>query len=151
MLVIETITGNIHEAAWKARLEHATLDWLALDQWEAQKSRLRKLSQNGIDLAISLPRGILLRDGDVLVWDEARQAATVARVTLKEVMVVELGALQTQTPEVFVRTVCGARPCPGQPALACCRQRESSVYSAHGGQKSHGLCDEDARLSRDHL
>ena len=65
MLVIETITGNIYEPAWQARLEEATLDWLALDQWEAQKSRLRKLSRNGIDLAISLPRGILLRDGDV--------------------------------------------------------------------------------------
>ena len=91
-------SGNIHETAWKARLEQATLDWLALDQWEAQKSRLRKLSQNGIDLAISLPRGVLLRDGDVLVWDEARQAATVARVTLKEVMVVELGALRDADP-----------------------------------------------------
>ena len=72
MRVIETIAGNIYETAWKARLEQATLDWLALDQWEAQKSRLRKLSQNGMDLAISLPRGILLRDGDVLVWDEAQ-------------------------------------------------------------------------------
>jgi urease accessory protein len=58
MLVIETITGNIHEAAWKVRLEQATLDWLALDQWEAQKSRIRKLSQNGIDQDISLQRGI---------------------------------------------------------------------------------------------
>jgi urease accessory protein len=104
MRVIETITGNIHDPAWKARVEQATLDWLALDQWEAQKSRLRKLSQNGSDLAISLPRGRLLCDGDVLVWDEARQAAIVARVTLKDVMVVELGALQTQPPEGFVRT-----------------------------------------------
>ena len=151
MLVIETITGNIREAAWKFRLEQATLDWLALDQWEAQKSRLRKSSQNGIDLAISLPRGILLRDGDVLVWDEARQAAIIARVTLKEVMVVELGALQTQTPEVFVRTCVELGHAPGQSALACGRQGESRVYSPHGGQKSYGLCDEDARLSRDHL
>ncbi len=104
MLIIETITGNIHEAVWRSRLKHATLDWLVLDQWEAQKSRLRKLSQNGTDLAISLPRGILLRDGDLIVWDETRQAATIARVTLKEVMVIELGALQTQAPEIFVRT-----------------------------------------------
>ena len=80
-------------------MKHSTLDWLALDQWEAQKSRIRKVSQNGIDLAISLQRGIFLRDGDVLVWDKDRHAAIVARVTLKEVMVVELGALQTQTPE----------------------------------------------------
>lgn len=104
MLVIETITGNIHEPAWKSRLEHATLDWLALDQWEAQKSRLRKSSQNGVDLAVSLPRGVLLRDGDLLVWDEGRQAAIVARVTLKDVMVVELGSLQTQPSETLIRT-----------------------------------------------
>ena len=90
MLVIETIIGNIHETAWKARLEQATLDWLVLDQWEAQKSRLRKSSQNGLDLAISLPRGILLHDGDILKWDEAQGTATVARVNLKDVMVVEL-------------------------------------------------------------
>jgi len=104
MLVIETITGNIHESAWKSRLEHASLDWLALDQWEAQKSRLRKSSQNGVDLAVSLPRGILLRDGDVLVWNETRQAAIVARVTLKDVMVVELDSLQTQPSEALIRT-----------------------------------------------
>jgi urease accessory protein len=104
MLVIETITGNIHEAAWKSRLEHATLDWLALDQWEAQKSRLRKSSQNGVDVAVSLPRGVLLRDGDVLMWDQGRQAAIVARVTLKDVMVVELGSLQTQPSDALIRT-----------------------------------------------
>jgi urease accessory protein len=104
MLVIETIIGNIHDTAWKARLEQAPLDWLVLDQWEAQKSRLRKSSQNGLDLAISLPRGILLRDGDILKWDEAQGTATVARVNLKDVMVVELSALQTQNSEVLVRT-----------------------------------------------
>jgi urease accessory protein len=104
MLVIETIIGNIHETTWKARLEQAMLDWLVLDQWEAQKSRLRKSSQNGLDLAISLPRGILLRDGDILKWDEAQGTATVARVNLKDVMVVELSALQTQNSEVLVRT-----------------------------------------------
>jgi len=104
MLVIETIIGNIHDTAWKARLEQATLDWLVLDQWEAQKSRLRKSSQNGLDLAISLPRGILLHDGDILKWDEAQGTATVARVNLKDVMVVELSALQTQNSEVLVRT-----------------------------------------------
>jgi urease accessory protein len=104
MLVIETIIGNIHETAWKARLEQATLDWLVLDQWEAQKSRLRKSSQNGLDLAISLPRGILLHDGDILKWDEAQGTATVARVNLKDVMVVELSALQTENSEVLVRT-----------------------------------------------
>jgi len=104
MTIIETITGNLNEEGWKLRLKHAAIDWLVLDQWEAQKNRLRKKSQNGADLAVSLQRGKYLRDGDVLVWDEARQVAVVARVKLKEVMVVQLGALQAESPEMFVRT-----------------------------------------------
>ena len=54
--------------------------------------------------------------------DEAHGTAIVAGVNLKEVMVVELGALQTQA-EVAHSYLCGARSCPGQPALACSRQR----------------------------
>ena len=104
MLIIETITGNIHEAVWETRLRNVTVDWIALDQWEAQKSRLRKQSNNGVDLAISLPRGVFLRDGDVLVWNEVANTAVVARVNLKEVMVIELAAIRSHSPEVVART-----------------------------------------------
>ena len=48
------------------------VDLLALDQWEAQKSRFRKATANGTELAVSLDRGTNLRDGDVLVWDRRR-------------------------------------------------------------------------------
>lgn len=104
MLIIETISGNINDPVWKARLKNATTDWLTLDQWEAQKNRLRKPSQNGVDLAVSLQRGTFVRDGDILVWDEIRRLAVVAQVKLQQVMVVHLGALESQSPEVFVRT-----------------------------------------------
>jgi len=104
MVIVETICGNTQDPEWESTLQHATVDWLVMDQWEAQKNRCRKRSQNGVDLAVSLPRGTLLRDGDVLVWDEPHHAAIVARVKLNEVMVVHLGALAKQSPEVFVRT-----------------------------------------------
>ena len=45
----------------------------ALDQWEAQRSRLRKTTEGGVELAISLDRSVQLRDGDILDWDEARR------------------------------------------------------------------------------
>jgi urease accessory protein len=104
MTLVETICGNAKDPEWGSRLQHASVDWLILDQWEAQKSRCRIRTQNGVDLAVSLPRGTLLRDGDVLVWDETHQTAVVARIMLKEVMVVHLEALAQQGPEAFVRT-----------------------------------------------
>ena len=53
----------------------ASVDVLHLDQAEAQKSRLRKATAGGVEVAVSLDRGTQLRDGDILVWDEARRAA----------------------------------------------------------------------------
>ena len=47
----------------------------------------------GVEVAISLDRGTQLRDGDILLWDEARGTAIVARVDLKEVLIIDLSAL----------------------------------------------------------
>ena len=66
------------------------VDTLALDQWEAQKNRFRKTTAGGFEVAVSLDRGTFLRDGDVLVWDEAARRAVVARISLRDVMVIEL-------------------------------------------------------------
>lgn len=104
MLVIETIAGNIQDPLWTTRVQRGTVDWIVLDQWAAQKSRLRKRSERGTDVAISLSRGMFLRDGDVLAWDPAAQVAIVARVMLKDVMVIELDAILRQAPEAFART-----------------------------------------------
>jgi urease accessory protein len=104
MVIVETICGNVKDPGWETTLRHASVDWLVMNQWEAQKSRCRMRTQNGIDLAVSLPRGTLLRDGDVLVWDGLHHAAIVARVILKEVMVVHLKALEQEGPEIIVRT-----------------------------------------------
>ncbi len=103
MIIVESILGNIHDEPWRTRLTSAHIDALALDQWEAQKNRFRKKAASGTPIAVSLDRGVFLRNGDVLQWDDAARVAVVANITLREVMVVRLEALSSQPPEALVR------------------------------------------------
>ncbi|QCT22313.1 urease accessory protein UreE [Jejubacter calystegiae] len=91
MIIVETILGNVkRDPLWQQRLAQIDADVLALSQWEAQKSRCRKLTRDGIELGIALTRNQLLSDGDVLLWDEARQLAVVVHIQLRDVMVIQL-------------------------------------------------------------
>ncbi|HWG61352.1 MAG TPA: hypothetical protein VG253_06530 [Streptosporangiaceae bacterium] len=97
---VDTIMGRATEADWPDLLAEAQVDLLHLDQAEAQKSRLRKKTARGVEVALSLDRGTMLRDGDILAWDGVRRAAIVARVNLKDVLVVDLSALLDAPREV---------------------------------------------------
>ncbi len=97
---VDAVLGHAAEGGWPARLRRAHVDVLGLDQAEAQKSRLRKTTAGGVEVAISLDRGTQLRDGDILLWDEARDTAIVARIDLKDVLVIDLSALLDGPPEV---------------------------------------------------
>ena len=90
---VDAVLGRAAEDGWPGRLESARVDVLRLDQAEAQKSRLRKATDGGLEVAISLDRGTQLHDGDILAWDEARRAAIVARIDLADVLVIDLSAL----------------------------------------------------------
>ncbi len=104
MTLVEHILGNVHDASWADRLANATLEPLALDHWEAQKNRFRKKTATGREVAVSLDRGTFLRNGDVLLWDEAARTAVVAQITLREVMVIHLEGLDALGPEIATRT-----------------------------------------------
>ena len=97
MILIETVLGNAADPDWSERVAAGRVDTLELDHWEAQKSRLRKRSAGGVELAISLERNSFLRDGDVLRWDAEAQAPApsliLVRLRLRDVMVIELGEL----------------------------------------------------------
>jgi urease accessory protein len=101
---VDAIVGRAADDGWPGRLESARVDVLRLGQAEAQKSRLRKITEGGVEVAISLDRGLQLRDGDILAWDEARGAAIVARVDLNEVLVIDLGGLLSGPPEKSMST-----------------------------------------------
>ncbi len=104
MVIIESIQGNVHDAVWQTRLVGAQIDTVTMDQWEAQKNRFRKLTDGGVELAVSLDRGKYLRDGDILLWDETEKAAVVANINLKDVLVIELKQLLVQAPETLLQT-----------------------------------------------
>ena len=104
---VDTIMGRATEDAWPDLLAEAQVDVLHLDQSDAQKSRLRKATDAGVEVAISLDRGTQLRDGDILLWDEARRAAIVARIDLRDVLVIDLGGLADGPPEVSMARCVG--------------------------------------------
>jgi urease accessory protein len=104
MILIESILGNAAEPEWSERLAVAEVDELPLDHWEAQKNRFRKKTGRGLELAVSLDRRALLRDGDVLLWDPPKRRAVVARISLREVLVIHLDQLATLPVEIAMRT-----------------------------------------------
>jgi urease accessory protein len=104
VVVIETVLGNIDDPEWTERLSAANIDLLEVGQWEAQKSRFRKKTAKGTEVAISLDRGRYIRDGDVLLWDAQAATGVVARIELRDVMIVHLHGLSRLTPEIAMRT-----------------------------------------------
>lgn len=94
MHLVEKVLGNIRDPEWKERLDGAEVDRLELSQWDAQKNRLRKETAGGLLLAVSLDRDAFLRDGDVLLWDEAARRAVLCRIDLCEVLVIDLSGLR---------------------------------------------------------
>ena len=101
-LSVFAVLGNTADDGWWARLRGARIDVLALNAAEAQRTRLRKRTADGTDVAIALERGAALRDGDVLGWDEAAETAVVVRVDLPDVMVVDLSRLLSGPAETLL-------------------------------------------------
>ncbi len=104
MILIESVLGNRHEPEWRARLDSAKIDYLELDQWESQKSRIRKRTVAGQEMAISLDRGAHIHDGDVLRWRDEDRSAVVARIDVRDVMVIDLSAVTQCDPLLSIRT-----------------------------------------------
>ncbi|GAA2333816.1 urease accessory protein UreE [Dactylosporangium salmoneum] len=98
-MLIEAVQGNIADERWRG----AEADELVLDQWEAQKNRLRKATRGGTVVALSLPRGTHLHDGDVLWSDPSRASVIVARLELGEVMLVDLPRPDPADPDAAIR------------------------------------------------
>src|SRR5207248_1421237 len=83
VVVIDTVLGNVSDPEWADRLAASEVDVLEIDQWEAQKSRFRKTTAKGVEVAVSVDRGTYIRDGDVLLWDAQARSALVARVEVR--------------------------------------------------------------------
>ena len=104
MILIKSVLGNIGDHEWAERLSAANTDLLEIDQWEAQKSRFRKTTAKGVEIAVSIERNTHIRDGDVLLWDAQAISALVARIELRDVMIVHLDDLMNLAPKAAMRT-----------------------------------------------
>ena len=104
MILIEKVLGNAGDPEWARRLAAGSVETLALDHWEAQKNRFRKKTASGVEVAVSLDRGAFLRNGDVLLWDAASGRAVVAEISLRDVMIIHLDALASESPDIAMRT-----------------------------------------------
>jgi urease accessory protein len=104
LVLVNTVLGNSLDEGWADRLAGAEIDELTLDQWEAQKSRLRRYTNGGVEVALALDRGTQLQDGDVLSWEESVRRAVVARISLNDVMLVDVGLVMDASPELAVQT-----------------------------------------------
>ncbi len=104
MIIVESIVGNVNDGDWGRQLEGVTLDYLDLDQWQAQKNRFRTTTANGAELALSLERNTYLRNGDILSWDSATGQAIVARIELQDVLVIDLSQVIGQNAAAAAQT-----------------------------------------------
>jgi urease accessory protein len=104
MILVEAVLGNAGDPEWAARLGAVAVDELALDHWEAQKNRFRKKTAGGVELAVSLDRGTFMRDGDVLLWDAPGARAVVARISLRDVMIIHLDEMAGVATDIALRT-----------------------------------------------
>jgi urease accessory protein len=57
-----------------------------------------------VQIALSIDRGTHVRDGDVLLWDAQAHSALVARIELRDVMIVHLDELMSLSPKVAMLT-----------------------------------------------
>lgn len=97
------ILGNLNEPRWKKLAADACIDYVPLDQWTAQKSRLVARSERtGEEVAIALRRNTRLQDGDILAYEPDAKRILAVRILLNDVLVVDLGELVHRDPETIV-------------------------------------------------
>ena len=103
MKIFTEAAGNIYQPEWSESLRNAEIEYVELDQWTAQKSRFVVRGDRGGEYAVALKRHSRLLDGDILCYDGLGNRATVVRIRLSEVMVVDFSALKERPAEELLQ------------------------------------------------
>ena len=90
MKIYTQIIGNTASPHWAEATQSIEKEYIDLDHWSAQKSRLVATGSLGNTYAISLDRGRRLSDGDIIYYSAEEGRAVVIRIALDEVMVLTL-------------------------------------------------------------
>lgn len=104
MKTFTEIIGNIHsDPIWHEKLKQATIEYVDLDQWTAQKSRFIAQSDHGITYGVALQRQHSLENGDILEYDIDKNQALIIRIELKPVLIIHLNQLLQYSPDEILR------------------------------------------------
>lgn len=104
MTVYNEILGNCNtDASWKDKLEDCEVDYIFLDQWTAQKSRFLVKGTSGREYAVALKRHSQVVDGDIIEYDAENKKASVLKIELSPVLVIDMTALKDKAPEEIIR------------------------------------------------
>ncbi len=104
MKVYTEILGNVNlSPEWKEKLDNATVDYIFLDQWTAQKSRFLGKGVSGNEYPIALKRHTQVVDGDIIEYDPEGERAVVLRIELNPVLVIDMSALAEKDHDTMIR------------------------------------------------
>lgn len=104
MKVYTEIIGNMNkDPEWKEKLHDADIDYIFLDQWTAQKSRFLGKGVSGTEYPIALKRHTQVVDGDVIDYDSETKKASVLKIELSPVLVIDMGALADKDHDTIIR------------------------------------------------
>ena len=95
MLMVESVAGNIHQGLSKEYEEmsrRGTVEKITISRMESERVRMRKATDKGTDVALTLAAGNRMRHGDVLVRGERM---IVVEIEPEKVAVVRLGDART--------------------------------------------------------
>lgn len=104
MKIYTEIIGNIHNSPeWADKLKEVETESIYLDQWTAQKSRFLAKGDKGNEYPVALKRHAQVVDGDIIYYSPEEKNATVIRLELSPVLVIDLGGLIGKAPETIIR------------------------------------------------
>lgn len=104
MNIYTDIIGNINlEPEWQDKLKGIEVEYILLDQWTAQKSRLLAKSDKGNEYPIALKRNSQVLDGDIIYYNAKDKKAVIIRVELSPVLIIDMGKLAEKDPQSIIR------------------------------------------------
>lgn len=103
-MIYTEILGNIAEEKWAELYATSAVEHITLDQWAAQRSRLKAVGDCGNEYAIALKRRTTLRDGDVVSYNAEERQMVVIRLRLNDILEIDLGALANMDSETIIST-----------------------------------------------
>ena len=93
LITVDSIVGNInndkkYKEKYKEMTERKTCETIKISRLESQRVRMRKLSDKGTDVVLTLPAGTKLRHGDVIVMTENKMV--VVGMEPEDVIMIEI-------------------------------------------------------------